>query len=193
MIELPVPVVLASNSPQRRKLLRQVLGDFEVLEPRVDERSCGGFDPEEVTHRLAEAKAEEVSRRRPGALVIAADTLVQCQGEIIGKPADRADAMRMLTALSSQPHRVITGLCVLAPDGRRRSVVGIAEIRMRKLSQQQIEAYVDDKEVLGRAGAYGLKELDPNIIDLKGSPTAVMGLPLEELSAILRDLYPEGV
>jgi len=190
--ELPVPVVLASASPQRSGLLKKILAEFEVVAPHLDEGSPGAADAETLARELAEAKARQVAALRPRALVIAADTIVECQGEIIGKPADRADAVRILTKLSSHPHRVITGLCVLAPDGRRRSVVCVARVRMKRLSRAEIEAYVDREEVLGRAGAYGLQELDPNIESLQGSASAVMGLPLEELQSILQSLYPQG-
>lgn len=188
--KVPVKVVLASSSPERRKLLRQVFDDFEVVSPQVEEKAGGRDGPEALAVGLARAKADDVARRRPDALVIAADTVVDCRGEIIGKPADRDDAVRILTRLTSHPHRVVTGLCVLTPDGRRSCVVSVAEIRMRGLSAEEIENYVDNEDVLGRAGAYGLKEPDPNIESLQGSRTAVMGLPLDELNAIIESLYP---
>lgn len=190
MIKVPVKVVLASGSPQRRKLLRRIVDDFEVVHPHVKEDADGRAGSEELARGLAEAKADEVALRRPEALIIAADTVVECRGEIIGKPADREDAVRILTTLTTHPHRVVTGFCVLAPDGRRSSAVSVAEIRMRKLSPEEIQQYVDREDVLGRAGAYALKELDPNIVSLQGSATAVMGLPLEELSTIIESLYP---
>ena len=192
MIRLAAKVVLASRSPERRRLLRQVIRDFEVVEPHVEEVCNPQGEPEALACALAEAKALDVARRRPDALVIAADTVVECQGEIIGKPADRADAVRILAKLASHPHRVITGLCVAAPDQRRRSGVSVARIRMKKLSRSEIENYVDREHPLERAGAYGLKEPDPNVLSLEGSVSAVMGLPLEELGSMLRSIYPAG-
>ncbi len=156
----------------------------------MDERSGPEADAEALALRLARAKAEEVARRRPQALVIAADTLVECRGELIGKPSDRDDAIRILTRLTSHPHRVVSGLCVIAPGGRRRCLVSVAHIRMKALSRAEIERYVDRHDVLGRAGAYHLQEADPNVLSLRGSPSAVMGLPLEELRSILQSLYP---
>lgn len=190
MYKVPVEVVLASSSPQRRKLLRRVISDFEVVEPDAEEVLSPGAEPASLALSLAEAKAEDVARRRPHALVIAADTVVECRGEIIGKPADRADAVRILTKLTSHAHCVITGLCVVAPDGTRRSVTSVARVRMRKLSQAEIEHYVDSECPMNRAGAYGLRELDPNVLSLEGSASAVMGLPLEELESMLRSIYP---
>ncbi len=188
--ELPVPVVLASSSPERRELLGRLLADFEVVEPRVDETACEAQGVEACARMLAQAKAEDVARRRPGALVIAADTLVECRGKVLGKPRNRADAVRILTQLTRCPHRVVSGLCVIAPDGRRRCVACVTRVRMKRLSRAEIERYVDQEDVMGRAGAYGLKELDPNVVSLQGSPSSVMGLPLEELSSILHALYP---
>ena len=192
MHTVPFEVVLASSSPQRRSLLRRVISEFEVMEPDAEEVLIPGADPESLARCLAEAKAEDVARKRPGALVIGADTVVECQGEVIGKPADRADAVRMLTKLTSHPHRVITGLCVVAPDGTRRSVISVARVRMRKLSRGEIEHYVDSERPMDRAGAYGLKELDSNVLSLEGSASAVIGLPLEELESMLRSIYPGG-
>jgi len=185
-----VPVVLASRSPQRRHLLRKIVSDFEVIEPCVEECARGHEGAEELAYTLARAKAEEVARRRPDALVIAADTVVECEGELIGKPRDRADAIRVLTKLVANPHRVVTGLCVIAPDGRRHCATVAARVRMKRMPAQQIESYVDREDVMGRAGAYGLRELDPNVQSIEGSPSSVMGLPLEELTSILKSLYP---
>ena len=190
MIDIPVQVVLASRSPQRRHLLKRIVRDFQAVDPRLDEGGSQCADAEATALRLAEAKASEVARLRPKALVIGADTVVECLGEVIGKPADRADAIRILTKLTRNPHRVVTGLCVIAPDGRRRCGVSVARIRMRRLSRREIDSYIDTEDVMERAGAYGLQELDPNVDRLDGSPSAVMGLPLEELGAFLQSLYP---
>ena len=190
VIELPVPVVLGSGSARRRRLLRQIVRSFEVIEPLVDESRDAHGSAETVARARAQAKARDVARRRPGALVIGADTVVECRGEIIGKPRDRQDARRILTRLSTSAHRVVTGLCVLAPDGRQRCVASVSEVRMKMLSPARIEAHVQDPEVLDRAGAYDLRDPDPNVVSLKGSPSCVMGLPLEDLQAILLSLYP---
>jgi len=189
---VPVPVVLASKSPQRRTLLATLVDEFEVVAPEVDENAADGEDADALARRLAEAKAEQVAEARPDALVIAADTVVECRGRLIGKPLDRSDAIRILTELTSHPHRVLTGLCVIAPDGRRRSIVSVARVHMKRLTRDEIERYVDSEDVLGRAGAYGLKELDPNVRTLEGSRSAVMGLPTEELAAVLASLYSRG-
>jgi septum formation protein len=185
-----VAVVLASASPARCRLLRELVAVFEVVRPDVDESEAAQDEPRTATVRLAEAKARRVAAMRPGALVIAADTMVVCGGRVIGKPSDRRDAIRILEVLTSSPHRVVTGLFVLAPDGRERSSCVETGLRMRRMSRQEIERYVDGPGALERAGVYALQEDDPNVKELKGSPSAVMGLPLEELSRILREFYP---
>jgi septum formation protein len=185
-----VPVVLASRSPQRRALLARLAPRFEVVESRVDESACGAGEPEALALDLARAKAEDVAARRPEALVVAADTLVECLGEVIGKPADRDDAVRILTLLSHNPHRVITGLCVAAPDGRRAEAVSVTHLRMKPMSRAEIARYVRREAVLERAGAYDIQEYDARIISLQGSRSSVIGLPLEDLRRILLSLYP---
>lgn len=188
----PVQIVLASKSPQRRALLAELVAQFEVIDPLVDESGFLGRTPETVASELARAKAQEVARRRPDALVIGADTVVECCGELLGKPSDRADAVRMLTMLSRHPHRVISAVCVVTPDGRLRQAVSIAALRMRPLGAEEIGAYVDREDVMNRAGAYGIQEHDPNVASLQGSRSAVMGLPLEELGDILESLCTEN-
>jgi len=191
-IDIPVPVVLASRSAERRRLLAGLLRRFDVVEPHVEERASLDKGAEAVVLEHARAKAEEVSHRRPDALVIGADTVVDCGGELLGKPSDRRDAVRMLTRLVCRPHRVVSGVFVIAPDGRRRSALSVAHVRMRRLPRAEIESYVEREDVLQRAGAYALQERDPNVESLRGSPSAVMGLPLEDLARILTELYPPG-
>ena len=196
MIDLPVPIVLASSSGTRRELLARLVGEFDVLAPQVEERPPGGRparrEASALTLELAERKARAAARRRPDALVIGADTLVVCGGEVIGKPADDEDAVRILVRLSHRPHRVFTGVFVLAPDGRAASGCVTARVRMRPMSPERARDYVARSDALSRAGAYALGPDDPNLERVEGSMTAVMGLPLDELSAMLRDLYPAG-
>ena len=118
--------------------------------------------------------------------------MVVCAAEVIGKPRDRADAVRILARLTRSEHRVLTGLCVIAPDGRRRSVCVGTRLCMRPMAPDEIERYVDTPGALHRAGVYALQRDDPNVCTLIGSPTAVMGLPLDELADVLRELYPNG-
>jgi len=188
-------VVLASASPQRRRLLGRLIPRFETVEPRVDEEMITGTEPAAVCLRRARAKALEVWSRRPASLVIAADTVVACGGRLMGKPKDLADARRMLRLLTSKPHSVLSGLCVVTPCGRRRLRVVCAQVRMRRFSDEEIDAYVKTDGALERAGVYALQRDDPNVLNLVGSASCVMGLPLEALQEVLHSLYgflPQG-
>jgi len=191
LTDLPVPVVLASSSPTRAELLARLVPDFETLSPAVDEEGVAVDDPRERALRLAEAKARDVTRRRPDALVIAADTLVACCGRTIGKPADREDAVRILEELTRHLHSVITAVWLVAPDGRERSCCVGADVRMRPMTGAEIEDYLEGFDALDKAGAYALQPNDPHVEELRGSITAVMGLPLDELRDMMGDLYPE--
>jgi septum formation protein len=192
VIDIPVPVVLASSSSVRRELLRQLVPAFEVVPPLVDEAADGAHDAPALAVHLAELKAREVAARRPHALVVAADTLVVCDGEVIGKPADRRDAVRIMRKLASSTHQVVTGVCLIAPDGRERTFCAATRLRMRSMSDAEIERYVDGPGALDRAGVYALQPDDPNVLELHGSATCVMGLPMDELARLLRELYPDS-
>jgi nucleoside triphosphate pyrophosphatase len=192
VIDIPVPVVLASSSPVRRDLLRQLVPAFEVVAPQVEEAAVQEASPAALAVRLALLKARQVSARRPEALVIAADTLVVCNGEVIGKPADRADAVRIMRKLTSSSHRVVTGICIIAPGGRTRTLCPATSLRLRRMSPAEIERYVDSPGALQRAGVYALQPDDPNVLERQGSATCVMGLPMDELAGLLRELYPHG-
>ena len=192
LTNLPLPVVLASASPTRRELLETLLGHFDVVPPCVDEEQVALEDPRARALELARRKAREVASRRPGALVIGADTLVACRGELIGKPRDLADAARILRKLTHNAHSVITAVLVVCPDGRERSACVETVLHMHPMSEDRIAEYLSGFDPLSRAGAYALEPDDPNVERLEGSVTGVMGLPLEELAALLRGLFPEG-
>lgn len=187
----PVPVVLASSSSTRRELLARLVPQFDVVAPCVDEGRAEAGCPEAVVGELAQAKARDVAARRPGALVIAADTVALCEGQVLGKPADAAEAARMLRRLTSAPHSVLTALCAVAPDGRERAALARATVRMWPMSEAVVARYAARPDALERAGAYALEPHDPNVERIDGDVTTVMGLPLKELAGILADLYPE--
>lgn len=192
MTDAPVPIVLASRSPTRRRLLAQVVSRFEVAAPSVDESTVKADDPHALARRRAVVKARDVAQRRPEALVVAADTLTVCGAEIIGKPTDRADAVRILRRLTGEPHEVVTAVCLLAPDGRGLCRVDSAGVQMRRMEQSEIEALASRPGALAKAGAYALQPDDPNIVRLDGDPTTVMGLPLALLRAMVAELYPNA-
>ena len=188
---LPVQVVLASHSAERRRLLKRLLASFEVEEPEAEQKpEIEGGTPEAVAIRRAEMKACDVGRRRENALVIAADTCVECRGDILGKPADREEAKEMLGTLTANPQRVVTGVCLLAPSRLRLNRVETAELEMRQFTEAEIEDYIRTHPVCRWSGAYALQTDDPNVTRLEGSEATARGLPLERLAEGIKALYP---
>lgn len=191
VLRIPVPVVLASSSPTRRELLRELVEDFESVAPDVGEGPIQGCDAKSAALKLAEEKARAVARARTGALVIGADTLVACEGEVIGKPIDLSDAVRILLKLTRFAHKVVTAVFIIAPDGRERALCVESLVRMRPMNRQEVEEYLSHTGALDKAGAYALGPEDPNVESIEGSVTAVMGLPLDELKRALQALYAD--
>ncbi len=180
-------IVLASNSPRRRELLALIgLRDFEVIPPRLDECAAGNLSPAELVTRLSAAKAAEVSGLAPpDALVIAADTVVVMDGEILGKPEGGEDAFNMLRALSGRGHTVYTGLTVrrgaeIVTEHERTEVV------FRPLTSSEIRDYIATGEPLDKAGAYGIQGYGSLLVQgVRGDYFNVMGLPVNRLGRIL--------
>lgn len=167
-------LVLASQSPRRAELLRAAGFEFIVRVADIDETPRAGEAPRAYVLRLAEEKALAV----PGDLVLAADTSVVLGDEIMGKPVDRADAARMLRALSGREHEVITGVCL------RRGAETLVELAstavwFAPLSEAEVEWYVESGEPMDKAGAYGIQGLASRFIErIDGSYTNVVGLPV---------------
>lgn len=180
-------IVLASASPRRAALLRQIGLEFDVIPSRIEE-GVGVGDPAEVAEALALSKAEDVAGVAGRAIVIGADTVVAVGGEILGKPIDCDDARRMLERLSGRVHSVVTGIAVIdawAP----RTVVDHEETRVwfKSLDPEEIDLYVESGEPLDKAGAYGIQGLGSVIVErIEGCYFNVVGLPLPRLSRILR-------
>ena len=180
------PIVLASASPRRAELLARMGVAFEIVPAHVDESSPPGADPAAEAVRLAEAKAAEVAARVPPGIVIGADTLCALEGEILGKPRDRAHAREMLRRLSGTRHHVITGLCVIdSTTGRRAAEAVATAVTMRPMTDEQIRDYVASGEADGKAGAYAIQETaDRYVARIEGSFDNVVGLPTERLREI---------
>ncbi|HWP29215.1 MAG TPA: Maf family protein [Chloroflexota bacterium] len=179
-------LVLASASPRREQLLRQLGVRFTVLAPEVDETPRPGEAPEMLAQRLARAKAAAVAARCPGALVLAADTVVALDGWLLGKPADAAEATAMLRALRAAPHDVYTGVCVREPDGSEHVAVERTRVWMRAYSDAEIARSVASGELFDKAGAYAIQDpvLQP-VARLVGCYTNVVGLPLCQAARLL--------
>jgi septum formation protein len=181
--------VLASSSPRRQALLQQIDAPFTVDVPRdVDETVHPLESGALAAERLARVKAAEVATRHPGAWIIAADTLVCLGDRILGKPADAAEAVRMLEAMSGRAHVVVTGVAVVHPGGIEAEV-DTTEVQFRPLSRAEIEAYVATGEPLDKAGSYGLQGRGVLFVEgIRGDHTNVVGLPLGRLGLMLQRL-----
>jgi septum formation protein len=183
-------LILASQSPRRQELLRHAGIPFLIRPAQVEERPLPGEDAHAYARRLARAKAEAVSAA-PEDVVLGADTVVVADGEILGKPADQADARRMLRLLSGREHQVITGICLRTVqhavlDSESTSV------RFVPLSEEEIADYVASGEPADKAGAYAIQGLASKFIDrLEGCYSNVVGLPLALLYKHLRALRPK--
>lgn len=183
-------LILASGSPRRREILGRLGVPFTVEVSDVDETPRPDEGPEELALRLARAKARRVAARHDSGLVIGADTVVAREGQIYGKPADAAEAAAMLRALRGGPHLVATGIAVVrADDGAERTTVVPATVVMRPYSDDEIAAYAATGEPLDKAGAYGAQGEGRRLIDRVDGPfLTVVGLPLDELIPLLREL-----
>ncbi|MFW5856927.1 MAG: Maf family nucleotide pyrophosphatase [Planctomycetota bacterium] len=184
-------IILASGSPRRRAWLQRLGLPFGVLAPDVDEHLPPRSTPSEAAVGLAQRKAEAVGRRlQDGEIVIAADTLVAHDGEILGKPRDRAHAREMLQRLAGDVHDVVTGVAIWdRASGRRLAAFARTEVQMAPLSDEEIERYLATGEADDKAGAYGIQgEAGRFCHVLGGSHSNVVGLPLELLHPMLEEL-----
>lgn len=183
-------LVLASGSPRRLDLLRQIGIDPDKVDPPdVDEAQRKGETPLAMTRRLAEDKASSAATRNPEAFVLAADTVVVCGRRVLPKPPDEAAARRCLETLSGRGHRVLGGLCVIAPDGRRAVRAIVTAVRFKRLTVREIERYIAGGEWHGRAGGYAIQGTAAAFVKrINGSYTNVVGLPLYETVRLLGGL-----
>ena len=185
-----LPLVLASASPRRRELLVQLEIAFEVVPSNVPEQPLATESACEFAARVARDKAVHVARERPQQWVLAADTVVVVDGEILGKPRDRTDARRMLRQLSGRTHHVLTAVTLLAPEAARADEVVVeTTVRFRSLHDREIEAYIDTGEPFDKAGAYAVQGHAAAFVDaIDGSYSNVVGLPLDEVRELCRRL-----
>ena len=186
---------LASASPRRRDLLTQAGFSFAVLPTNADETLPRGPTPREAVPLRAPRKAhaaarlpEYLSRRSPGDVILAADTVVDLGGSILGKPPDRAGPARMLGALSGKRHTVHTGFCILAGEKRLCGAESTA-VEFYPLTAAEIEAYLDTGEPMDKAGAYGIQGRGVILVRrISGDYSNVVGLPVARVARILRSL-----
>lgn len=178
---MPLRIILASQSPRRRELLALVGIDHEVMPADINEDVRAGEGAVAYTERLAREKAAVIAARHPEAYVIAADTTVVVDGDILGKPVNAADAQAMLRRLSGRAHTVCTGIAV-AHGARAESAVEQVGVTFRALSDVEIVAYVATGEPMDKAGAYGIQGWGATIVErVDGDYFSVMGLGLRRL------------
>jgi septum formation protein len=183
-----VPLVLASGSPRRRELLTGLGLRFEVRPAEVDESSRPDEGPEQLVARLSAAKAERAAAARPDALVIAADTVVVCDSEILGKPADAKENREFLQRLAGRAHRVYTGHCLRLAD-RTAARVCRTEVTFRNLSGAEIDRYVATGEGLDKAGGYGIQGRGAALVPrIEGCYFNVVGLSLATVVELAGEL-----
>jgi len=182
------PVILASASPRRVELLRQVVFRFKVLPSDAPESEHEQFTPREIALLNAYRKARVVAKRFPDCLVIGADTVVARGTTLYGKPRNKHDAFRMLAELAGNSHDVLTGVCLLHLRNHRQSVFAEQTlVQFHKLTPAKIRGYVERVHTLDKAGAYAIQEEGESIVNwIDGSYTNVMGLPIERLREELR-------
>ncbi|MEK6799576.1 MAG: Maf family protein [Planctomycetota bacterium] len=192
--ETPVPdrLILASASPRRAELLRAHGFAFSVVPSPVAEPNDfhTQIAPTELAERISRHKAESVARIVPEGLILAADTLAALDQSVFGKPVDRQDARRILRSISGTRHHVITGVTLLdAQSGWRLTRHDVTTVTMRRLSDEELESYLDTNAWIDKAGAYGIQDQGDAFVErIDGSFTNVVGLPMELLARMLASL-----
>ena len=191
------PLVLASASPRRLDLLTQIGVAPDAVQPAdIDETPARGESPRGHAARLAQAKALAVASANPKAMVLGADTVVACGRRILPKPETEDEARTCLTLLSGRRHTVHGGVCVIGPDNRETLRVVATKVSFKRLTQPEIDAYLQSGEWRGKAGGYAIQGRAAAFVRfLSGSYSNVVGLPLHETAAILHAAgwLPDGL
>jgi septum formation protein len=184
------PLILASASPRRLELLAQVCITPDAVAPvELDETPLKGETPRLAAARLAMAKARASAALHPGAIVLAADTVVAVGRRILGKPADETEARQMLSLLFGRGHRVFTGVAAIAPDGREAARLSETRVKLKRLTAHDYSALLASEEWRDAAGGYRIQGLaGRHVASLIGSYTGVVGLPLYETMGLLEGL-----
>jgi nucleoside triphosphate pyrophosphatase len=189
-----VKIILASSSPRRAEILRDAGIAFAIRSPEVDEVTLPGETAQAMVARLAEEKARTAATQMEGdahdCIVVGADTAIELDGEILGKPRDPAHAREILAKLSGRTHHVLTGIFLLRlPGGAMRAAVESSAVTFARLNEKEIDAYVASGEPLDKAGAYAIQGLAGRFIPrIEGCYFNVVGLPLARIYAFLHEL-----
>ncbi len=182
--------ILASSSESRLSLLNSInFAPNEVISPDIDETPLKKEKPLEYVERVALGKAREVAKDNKGAFILAADTIGYHANKIIGKAHSEEEARKIITSLSGKSHRVYTGVAVIAPDGTERVKRIMSKVKVKRLSQQELEEYIASNEWKGKSGCYSLQGPAAAFIkEIQGSYTSIIGLPLYEAKNMLTGL-----
>ena len=184
--------IVASASPRRKEILSMGGFGFRIIPSDCDETIKEKLSPEETVKVLAERKALSVLEKNENSVVLGCDTVVALGDEILGKPADREDAFKMIKALSGKIHRVCTGVCIADKD-KTNTFVSVAEVEFYELSDETAESYVATGECDDKAGAYGIQGLGGTLVkSIKGDYYAIVGLPYAETVRVLSEFGIRG-
>jgi len=186
-------LILASQSPRRQELLKEMGLDFQVLTIKVDESFPPELTPSEAVQYIARKKAEALTDYADQDLVLTADTIVVLDGRILGKPKDEKDALEMLSSLSGRWHEVMTACCLLY-RGKFSTILEVTRVCFRELSRKELEHYIQEYQPFDKAGAYGIQEWIGivGVTEIQGSYHNVVGLPTTRLYEALKELGPKG-
>ena len=191
--QTPVKLILASGSPRRKELLEQIGVLFQVHSADIDESVLPGESPQSYVARLSEEKALAVLQHYPDKVVLAADTSVVVEDQILGKPADTQDAIDTLKMLAGQNHQVLTGVSLVSNAGselgqqKLETIVTTTQVYFLPLSEQDIQGYVATGEPMDKAGSYGIQGKAAIFVDrIEGSYSNVVGLPLAQTGMLLK-------
>ena len=184
-------IILASSSPRRKEILQNANIKFEVKTSDIDETVLDGEMAISLVLRLALEKGMEISKKHPQELIISADTIVVCDNQILGKPSDENDAIKMLTKLSARTHQVITGISLIHLETNKKIIdYVVSDVKFKQLSQQDIIDYVNTKESLDKAGAYGIQGYGAMLVEkIDGDYFNIVGLPISKLSDLLKKYF----
>lgn len=187
---------LASASPQRERLLKKIVYEFHIIPSEFDESTVEKWPPDEHVVKSATGKASDVAERITDGIVIGSDTVVVLDTEIMGKPVDEADAVRMLEKLSGRKHHVYTGICIIIrKDGCSKIITSDYDkttVVFVNLNDDDISKYLATGEYIGRAGAYAIQEQGQYLVDhIEGDFDNVVGLPVAKLKMMLADIINE--
>jgi len=179
----PLPLILASASPRRAELLRQIVPAFEVLPSNATELADEHLSPHELCQLNAHRKARAVAKRFPDSLVLGADTLVFLDHEILGKPGNLTEAGQMIARLQGRTHQVVTGVSLTRLRRHQERMFAVStDVQFRSLNEEQVRNYLSRINPLDKAGAYAIQEHGELIIEsISGSYSNVMGLPVERV------------